>query len=390
LLAVIVSLGSSGLGIPVLIGVVVELSWRGEWRRWFVVVVPAVLYGLWYLHYGEDEITKNGLINSPGFAEDIAAAAFGGIVGRGLGWGRPIALIGFLALLRVLARSVPISARLVGLLATGISLWMLTAVARSTISTPETGRYVYLGAIVIVLVGVELLREVAINPPVLGVGALAVAISMVTSLTALHNGAITLRGTSKTVTAELGALELAANRAPSGYQPDTQRAPQIIAGPYLHTVRAIRSSPADTPAEIAAADPISRAAADSVLVALDAPALLPLRRTKLSPLAPVPIVTGLVSGQQIKHGDCIDLVPLSGATIVGTFILSGSGATIRDQGAGSVAAALKRFGESFIPLSTEVAPQGAAALSIVSDAAQLPWQLQLTSSSPLSICGLSA
>ena len=73
------------------------------------------------------------------------------------------------------------------------------------------------------------------------------------------------------MTAELGALELAAAHAPPDYRPDPQRAPDIVAGRYLHTVRAIGSSPADSPAAIAAADPGSRAAADAVLVALEAP-----------------------------------------------------------------------------------------------------------------------
>jgi hypothetical protein len=384
MLAAVVSLGSSGLGIPVLIGVVVELSWRREWRRWFVVVVPAVLYGLWYLHYGEDEITKNGLINSPGFAEDIAAAAFGGIVGRGLDWGRPIALIGFLALLRVLARSVPISGRLAGLLATGISLWMLTAVARSTISTPETGRYVYLGAVVIVLIGVDLVRGVTLSQRAIALGAMAVTLCAITGLTALHNGATGLRATSQSVTAELGALELAATRAPYGYQPDTQRAPQIMAGPYLHTVRAIGSSPADTPTEISAADPVSRAAADAILVALDAPVLRPSRYAKSRP---TPTLIALASGTRVQRGSCIDLTPLSGTSLVGTFILPIGGVSIRDQGAGSASIALRRFGEAFIPLSTQVASHSIAALSIPSDTAQRSWQLQLSSPSLLSVCG---
>ena len=208
------------------------------------MIVPALLYAIWYLHYGESEITKNGLINAPGFAADLAAAAFGGLIGRGLEWGRPLALIGLLLILRRVASPTPMSARLAGLVATGLSLWAITAVARSTISQPEASRYVYLGAVVIVLIGVELLRDVTISPRATGLAALLVAFCAVTGLTLLHAGATGLRATSRTVTAELGALELAATRAPANYRPDPQRAPQIEAGPYLHTVRAIGSSPA--------------------------------------------------------------------------------------------------------------------------------------------------
>jgi hypothetical protein len=390
MLAVVISLGSSGLGIPVVIGVAVELGWRREWRRSFVVAVPVLLYLIWYLHYGEDEITQNGLINAPGFAEDMAAAAFGGLLGRGLEWGRPVALFCALGFLRQLAYSRPISARLAGLLATGLSLWLLTAAARSTISAPETSRYIYLGAVVIVLVGAELVQGKLIGPRITGLAAAVVVVGVVTGLTTLHNGALSLRGTSKIVTAELGALELAAPHAPPAYQPDPVRAPQILAGPYLHTVRAIGSSPADTPAEIVAAEPSSRAAADAVLVALDAPTLTPLGHTELSPLAPAPAITALVSDVQVQHGACIDLAPVSGQTTVATMTLPSGGVALYDRGAGSASAAVRRFGETFIALSTPIAPRSAAVLAIPPDAAQTPWELQLTSSSALSVCGLAA
>jgi hypothetical protein len=386
--AVAVSLGSSGLGIPVLIGVAVELAWRREWRRGFVVVIPAVLYVLWYLNYGEDEITRNGLINSPGFAADIAAAAFGGIAGRGLDWGRPIALLGFLALLRQLARSVPVSARMAGLLATGLSFWWLTAAARSTISSPETGRYIYLGAVVIVLIGVELLRGIALNARATALAALVVALFAVTGLTVLRNGADGLRQTSKTVTAELGALELAAARAPAEYQPDPRLAPQIKAGPYLHTVRAIGSSPADTPAEVAAADPTARAAADGVLLALDAPALTAAASSKPSPLAPAPPVLALASGNQARRGACIDLTPLSSVTMSVVLALPTGGVEIHNRGMGPASPALRRFGDSFIGLAGSVSPRSDMALQLPEDASRRPWQLQLSSSSVLSVCGL--
>ena len=271
MLCLIVAAGSSSLGIPLMIGVAVELAWQRRWRAGWIVIIPAVLYGIWYLTNGESQITANGLINAPGFAADLAAAAFGGLVGRGLDWGRPLAVVGLFVVLCRLARPRPVSARLAGLLATGLALWAVTAAARSTISTPETSRYIYLGAVVIVLVGVELLREVTITPRATALAALLVAVCAITGLTVMHAGAMGLRATSKTVTAELGALELAAAHAPPDYRPDPQRAPNVVAGPYLHTVRAIGSSPADTPAAIAAADPTSRAAADAVLMALDDP-----------------------------------------------------------------------------------------------------------------------
>jgi hypothetical protein len=385
----IVAVGSSSLGIPLIIGVAVEMAWHQHWRRGWIVVVPTFLYLVWYLHYGESQVTAESLMHAPGFAADLAAAAFGGLVGRGLEWGRPLAALGLLLLLGRLARPLPVSARLAGLIATGVSLWIVTAAARSTTSAPETSRYIYLGAVVIVLIGVELLRGVAITPSVSAVAAVVVAGCAVTGLTVLHDGAMGLRGTSKTVTAELGALELAAAYAPPGYQPDPQRAPQITAGPYLHTVRAIGSSPADTSAEIVAADPASRAAADAVLVTLGAARLTPLGGTKPSPLAPAPVVSGLASGTQAQHGACMDLTPLPGVTMSATLILPSGGVEIADRGDGPASLAYRRFGEAFDPSSTQIASHTRTELSFMPDAAEVPWQLQVNSTSALAICGLA-
>jgi hypothetical protein len=388
-LCLIISVGSSSLGIAVMIGVAVELAWQRQWRRAWIVVVPAVLYLLWYLGYGESQITTNELINAPGFVEDLAAAAFGGLIGRSLDWGRPLALVGLLVLLRRLVRPVPVSPRLAGLIAAGLSLWMITAAARSTISPPETSRYVYLGAVVIVLVGVELLREVRIVPRATALAALLVAFFAVTGLTVMHAGASGLRSTSKTLTAELGALELAASYAPPGYHPDPQRAPTLEAGPYLHTVRAIGSSPAETPAGIIASDPTSRAAADAVLVTVGAPRLTPVTSTKPSLLAPAPGVSGLASGRQVQHGACIHLTPLPGSTMSATFILPSGGVAIRDEGDSPVTIGYRRFGESFDPASAPVMAHSQARLSLAPDAAAVPWQLQVNSTSPLAVCGLA-
>ncbi len=204
----LVSVGSSSLGIAVMVGVFVELAWERRWRSLWIVLIPAFLYLLWYSGYGESQLTENGVINAPGFAEDLAAAAFGGLVGRALEWGRPLALLGALTVVVRLVRPIAVSARLTGLLATAVALWAVTALARSTVSQPETSRYIYLGAVVIVLIGVELLREVAITARASAVAAMLVAVCAVTGLTVLHAGAMGLRSTSSAVTARAGCARI--------------------------------------------------------------------------------------------------------------------------------------------------------------------------------------
>jgi hypothetical protein len=388
MLCVIVAAGSSSLGIAVMIGVAVELAWARRWLSAWIVVVPAFFYALWYLGYGESEVTANSLINAPGFAADLAAAAFGGLVGRALEWGRPLALLGLFVLLRRLCRPIPISARLAGLIATGVSLWIVTAAARSTISAPETSRYIYLGAVVIVLVGVELLRGVAIAPRVSALAAMVVAGCAVTGLTVMHAGALGRRENAETVRADLAALELAAAYAPPGYRPDPQGAPQILAGPYLHTVRSIGSTPADTPAEIVASEAGARAAADTVLVQLGAIKLEPSGAVKSSALAPAPATASLVGAQEVQSGGCLRLTPIPGAQMSGVFTLPTGGVVIRDQGSAPVSLAARRFGETFIALPSPLNARSSTVVSIPPDAAQVPWQLQIATTSSPSICGL--
>jgi hypothetical protein len=389
MLCVVVAAGSSSLGIAVMIGVLAELVWSRRWSSLWVVVLPAFLYCIWYLGYGESQVTGNSLINAPGFAEDLAAAAFGGIIGRALEWGRPLALAGALCIFWRLTRPLPVSPRLVGLLAAGLGLWAITAVARSTISQPEASRYIYLGAVVIVLTGVEVLRDVTITPRATVFAAVIVGVCAVTGLTVLRAGAMGLRSNSKAVTAELGALELAAAYAPPGYQPDAQRAPQITAGPYLHTVRAVGSSPADSPADIAAAEPALRAIADGVLMALEAPLLTPTTAAHISGSAPAPTLTSVASVTQVQHGSCVDLRPLSGATITGTVLVPKSGLAIDDEGPAPASLALRRFGEIYLPLTSAVASHQIAKLVIPPDRASNVWYLQVASASSLALCAVS-
>jgi hypothetical protein len=388
MLCLVVAAGSSSLGVPIMVGVGVELA-RQRRRAW-IVLVPAALYVLWYLSYGVSQITQNGVLDTPSYSTDLAASAFGGLVGRGLEWGRPLALVGLLAVVRHLTRPFAVSARLASLLAAVLTLWIITGLARSTLGAPESSRYIYLGAVLIVLIGVELLRGVTITPRMSAIATPIVILCAFTSLTVMHTGALGLRTTSKTVIAQLGALELARAYAPPSYRPNPEKAPPVYAGLYLHAVRSIGSSPADTPAEILASEPPARAAADAVLLALEAPSLRPLGRARLSPLAPAPTITSLNQGTRSQQAECVQLRPLAGGPMTSTLNVPSDGVVIRNEGSAPAALALRRFGATFDPLPDSAASHSENVLSLPADAAQIPWQLQLVSATRLSVCGLLA
>jgi hypothetical protein len=387
MMCLIVAAGSSNLGVAIMLGTAVELAWGRRWRSGWIVVVPAVLYGLWYLHYGENQLTASGLINAPGYAEDLAAAAFGGLVGRGLEWGRPLALLGVLLVSVELVRARTVSARLAGLIATGIGLWTVTALARSTISPPESSRYVYLGAVVIVLTGVELLRGVAVAPRATALATVLVAACALTGLTALHAGALGLRSTSKVVTAELGALQIAGAYAPPSEQPDPQRAPQIMAGPYLHTVRAIGSSPADTPAEIIASEPAIRDAADALLIKLEGQDALGTASALTPVSASYPAVADVAGPPPIRARGCWS-TRASGANAYTEFVMPTAGLLIR-AGSQAVQVVARRFSPPLggVELGA-VAPRKSALVRFPVDAYSGPWLIRLSSGSPIVACGV--
>jgi hypothetical protein len=386
MLCLVLASGSSSLGIALMAGIAVELAWRRQWSRIFVAAVPLALYLLWYAGYGDSQVTAESLIHAPGFAEDLAAAAFGALIGRALEWGRPLALLGTLALLARLVRPIPVSARLAGLIATALVLWIVTAFARSTISPPEAGRYTYLGAVAIVLIGVELLAGMKIGARALVVAAPLVALFAVTGLTVMRGGAVGWRETSETVTAELGALQLAGAYAPPDYRPDPVLAPPVFAGAYLHTVRSIGSSPADAPAQIAAANPTARAAADRVLLALEAPKLTAVARGGAVPAGTAPHVSMLVGRSATPAGACVALRPSLGA-MTAMLALPPGGALIRDDGRAGATVLAKRFADGFSPIAGTAAP-GLSTLMVSPDASSTPWQVLISSSSPLAICAL--
>jgi hypothetical protein len=384
---VILAAGSSSLGIPIMVGIAVEFAWQREWRREWIVLVPAALYLLWYLRYGESQVTAISLINAPSFAMDLAAAAFGGLVGRGLEWGRPLAVLGVLALGAGLSRARAISPRLASLIAAGISLWAITATARSTISAPDASRYIYLGAVMIVLVAVELLSAMEVTSRALLLGVVLILAAAVTGLTTLRAGAAGLRSTSEALSAELAALEIAAPYVPPTYQPDSQRAPQITAGPYLHVVRSIGSSPADTPSKIIESDTPTRTLVDSTLLRLEGAALVSVSRPFLvGPRAP--LIANVAGTPPMKKGQGCWMMDAVGAGAFTEFILPKGGMVIRAT-AQPVQVVARRFAPPLggVELGA-VASRAASLIRLPPDRSGRPWFIRLASGAPAEVCGV--
>lgn len=261
----LLSLASSGLGIPFAAAALLGLVLTRRWRQLWMALGPLALFGLWYLAYGRGS-TDAQLSNLPRIPIYVArsmAAAAGGLVGLSGRWGAVIAVAGLVGLAAFAVRRRATSLRLLMLIALPLVFWGLTALTRGQLGEPGASRYLYPGGLFLLLITVEVLAGLRLQPWMAVIPVLLVP-AIVANVQLLHNGALGLRSVSTTVRAELGAVEIERRYVARDFRPDTQLMPQVTAGPYLAAVDAL-GSPADPPGAIGATPEPVRASVDSVL-----------------------------------------------------------------------------------------------------------------------------
>src|SRR5262249_17352508 len=119
----LISVCSTGIGLPFLVGAGFELLWRRERRRriW-VVAIPLLVYVIWALAYQPDPLAGHSFVAAPGFSAAAAAGALAALTGlagdtvrtggsSALTWGTPLAVAGAVLLGWRLARMVRIPDR---------------------------------------------------------------------------------------------------------------------------------------------------------------------------------------------------------------------------------------------------------------------------------------
>lgn len=360
-----VAVGSSALGIPFLVGVAVFVVWSPRpLERIWIVAFPALLFGAWYLAWRGEQATVDlhNLARLPSYLARSATAAFAGMTGLS---GQRQLISGLLLVAITIAGIVVLrsswrSARLAMLVTMPLVFWSLTGLARGQLDEPGASRYLYPGAVFLILVLVEVLQRTPQLPPLVGLIALPIIAS---NVLALHAGAVGLRNVSISVRAELASVELARAAVPADFQPDLQLMPQVTAGRYLAAVGDL-GSPADPPQSLPNQPESAREAADSVLVRALGVELRPVR--------------ALLDGCQTYAGDDSRLADLSQADLTLSFAA---------QGSQPVSVFLRRFASVFpqIPLGT-AGPSINGGLAIPPDAASVPWHVRLISAAPVTIC----
>lgn len=375
-----VSIACSGIGLPVAGAVFVELAWRRDtWRRLWVPIVPVVLYGMWYLSYGESQAKSSNLHLVGSYTLRSAAGASGALAGVHLDNGRY--LVGaFAAVVALkLAHDRGASPRLAAVLTLPALFWGLTALSRGHLNEPAASRYLYPGAIFLVLVLAELVRGSMIPRVAAVVLVVFAAYSIRGNLHELDGGASGLRGVSQHVKAELTALELARPGVAPDYRPDPDRMPQIRAGAYFAAIDAL-GSPAESVAALRRQPEEVRSAADRVL--LDA------RRVALGPPAvpggAAPSPAAVAGGVVTRDQSCVVLTPSSP---MASMELAMPMARLEiDAPVAPVDVRLRAFADAFSNAPRATVTAGAGATLALPALRRVPWRVQLSSSGPLRVC----
>jgi hypothetical protein len=385
---VFVALASSGLGIAVAAGVFVELvAHPARKRRVWAVIVPVAVYGLWYMIVlPEGEGRLSNLDEVPSYVADAAAGAVGAVAGLGLEWGR--VLLGVCIALAIVRwpRSRPLSPRLVGLVATALAYWGLLALARAHLSEPLASRYLYFGAVLVLLVGAELMRgRPPLRAPALALLGVAVLASVVSNLGALREGANGLRGTTNDVRAALAAVELTGDAVPAAVQPEPAGAPQVTAGDYRSLVADL-GSPIGGAAHVLDDGPLTRVAVDAALTRVLGVTVGAAGAAQPASGGAAPPVVAAVGGTSRVAGSCVVYTPAGSGAALDLTVEPGSAVVVRASEA-PTELRLRRVAAEFPSVANgSVAPGSPARVAVPDDGLDSAWVLRVSPAGPVRAC----
>jgi hypothetical protein len=385
---VVLSLASSGIGVAIAVCVLVDVLWRRPRAAW-VVVAPAVLYAAWWLGWEDAVLGDGDVLRAPGFAADGVAATASALTGTAggdatLGGGRPLAVAAAALLVWRLVRLGRVPGRVAALGTMLAVFWLLTGARRAQLASPEESRYLYVGALLVLLLVVELARGVALPRWAALVGALVVALFAAANLGDLRAAAAELRAESALTRARLGAVELARATVAPRHVVQLPGYPLLIvrARAYLAAAREL-GSPAATPAQLVDGPEPARIAADAELLGIVGPDLL------APPIVPLGARTGRVAADR-GAGGCGRVGRRLGARTGEPlhFAVPPTGLLLVAAGR-PVAVFLRRFATAFPARPQATLPAGVGAiLRLPRDRSPRPWRVRLVSEGRVTACAL--
>ncbi len=383
------SMGFSSLGIPFAAAAAVDVFQKRRGRGWgrvYVVAVPVVLFGLWYLGWGhnaENHMSLHNVLTSPRFVLESIAVACGSLFGFGTSsaTGEIVPLWGALIMVGMAVGVVYAQRRRPGFLPTlwpvvvaALVNWFLTAFNAEPGRDPTSSRYQYAGAIFIILVLANLLPKVEWTRRRLIAAGAIVILAAAPNLVFLKENRDNLKVQTVLTKADLGAIQIARRTVDPNFTltPENAGTPSLInvtAGGWLGADDEY-GSPAYSEAELAAAPSPGPHWADVVLSQA-----LPLR-------------TVVRAGGYDPAGGGENCVTVAAGAPPLSDVPIHPGLTRIEVPPGPEAQlSMRRFDTEEFPVSLAPAPgNSAVVLHVPRDESPRPWYLHVSAQRPVRVC----
>jgi hypothetical protein len=244
---------------------------------------------------------------------------------------------------------------------------------------------VYAGALLVLLLGLELARGVAVSRRAAPFAVAALALVLAANLADLRAAARDLRAHAAQTRAQLGALELARPAVPAAHVVPLPGYPLLVvrAGAYFAAARDL-GSPADTPAQLAVGPEPARSAADAELLRLGAVAVR--RATGRPRLSGRPRVDA-AAGAVVERGACVDFRPARPGDAVDLTVPAAG--LLLEAGGGPATIALRRFATAFPAAPhARLAASARVALRVRPDASAVAWHARIAPAGRVTACAL--
>jgi len=381
------SFGFSSLGLAFLLAaaVAVLVGPRPTWReRAFVVLIPAVLYAIWWLGWGhnaETHLTLHNILSAPSYVVESIAAGVGALSGLGTNpstladeavWGRVLLVALAIGLALLVRHRKRIDPALWPVATAALANWILAAFNYIAGREPTVSRYQYVSAIFVLMLVAALLSGTRLSRRALVVGGILTVLAIGPNLVVLHKGREHFAAETIITRSDTAALEIARPKVP----PEFSLSPEVAGTGALIDVEAWKyfeaadefGSPAYSQSELESAAPQGRRQADIILAKV------------------LPITSELQLGAYALRGGCTSAGGPSGAPEVQ---LAGGSELIEVPPGTGAKVGLRRFAEAgeYPVTLQEIPPEAAMTLKIPGDESSRPWILHVESDSPVEVCG---
>ena len=402
----VVSLAFSELALSFALGAAVSMILaRRPLSRAYVIVVPVVLYAVWYAgwgHTGQSHVSLHNLVHSPIYVPKGLAASAASVLGvfaevQHAGHGRfePYVYGGFV-LLVLLAVCVVLRVRsrrswppsLWSALAVLLSFWFLAAISTMPGREATASRYQYVGGFLLLMMLADLVSGIRLRRPAVFAVLAVSCLALITNLLVLRDNYERMSDWATRARGALAAFEVGGASADPNFvtgpaNTDIVSLHGLRVGAYLSAVDAF-GSPTYGASGLSDASEPARVAADQLLANAEGLRLIPVAHPP-PPLGPPPRISGAGGKGASTKGSCLTVSGSGGRTP--PIDLPRPGVTINGPASTLEAVQLRRFADSF-PLRFQL--RGSGVLLIRSDRSPRAWQLHVLGPGPTRICGIAA